>query len=257
MSIGVLLTTFKRPHTLRPQLEAIGRQTLEPDSLVIYHNEGGVSPDLDAMRNHRVVSENQAAGVWQRFAWCLHGFNTEFVCVLDDDTIPGDGWLQNCMTCFQAHAGLYGANGVRFPHLKRDPRTYHGFQDRCANTMQVDIVGHSWFFKREWLRAWLATPPACYEPTAGEDYHWAYVMQQMGLNCFVPPQNSSDRVGSRHPGLGTDEHALYLTPGEEDKKFSVHDAYRRLGWKPMADRPVPVKRTTCWFPVDNGGAIPV
>lgn len=235
MSIGALLTSHRRPHTLRRQLAAIDAQTVTPDRVVIWHNDGGEKPDVEAMRGKDVIAANFATGVWTRFAYCLWGFKTHFCVVLDDDTIPAPRWLEHLTYCHDAKPGLYGVNGVTFNDGTRSNRSYHGWDSRCEFT-PVDIVGHAFFFKRTLLNAMLSLPRLEGIDTAGEDYALAFAAQACGLPVFVPPTRDPSTLGSTQPNLGTDDKALYRQPGEEEKKQRVHDFYLSQGWKPMAFR---------------------
>jgi GT2 family glycosyltransferase len=59
------------------------------------------------------ASCNKNLGVWARFAYALNA-STEYVCIFDDDTIPGNRWLENCLNTIQTHNGLLGTAGIRF-----------------------------------------------------------------------------------------------------------------------------------------------
>lgn len=236
MSIGVLLSSHGRPHTLRPQLAAIDAQTVKPDDLVIFHDHApGVQFDTEATRGRKVTATNWTGGVWNRFAFCLWGFSTEFICVLDDDTIPGPQWLKNCLDCSLREPGLYGTNGVLFTHGHRQARKYFGFSNPLPDQVPVDIVGHAFFFPRV-LLAKACSLPRPDVSTAGEDYHLAFAAQAMGWQTWCPPHHLPELSGSTRPDLGTDDKALYRTPGEEEKKQRVHEFYLAQGWKPLAMR---------------------
>jgi len=95
----------------------------------------------------------------------------------------------------EAHEGLLGTRGLRF----LSPKRYHPFQsfgwdEPNEEVVQVDIVGHAWFFKREWLAAfWSELPPTDASKIAGEDIHFSYAIQKhLGLGTYVPPHPSSD-----------------------------------------------------------------
>ena len=74
--ITVILTKYKREALFEEQFQSLQRQTLKPSEILICDNT------------------KQNLGVWSRFSLALHAKN-EFVCVIDDDTIPGDGWLES------------------------------------------------------------------------------------------------------------------------------------------------------------------
>lgn len=234
-SIGVMLTSFKRPHTLRQQLAAIDSQTVKPKDVVIWHNDGGVQPDVEAMRGRKVVALNYNSGVWARFSAALWLLPYEFIVVLDDDTIPGIGWLSWCRYHYSQKAALLGVNGVIFNHGERSQRTYVGLSQENEPRQRVDIVGHGWFINRSILQLACDLSGCVHLNTAGEDYHLAFCAQAHQIDTEVPGHNLRCQLGSCAPELGTDSVSLYRQPGEEQKKQMAHDFYRRKGWKTLYD----------------------
>ena len=80
----------------------------------------------------------------------------------------------------------------------------------------MDIVGHAWFFKREWLSAfWCELPPVS-TTTVGEDMHFSYTLQKyLGLNTYVPPHPKyfKEMWGSlKGWEMGTEKNALSFNP---------------------------------------------
>ena len=240
MSIGVILTSHKRPHTLRPQIEAIRRQSISPAVLCVWHNgsqeqNGSAVPVAEMKCVDEVVYCSNNRGVWGRFLYGLE-LGTKYVAVFDDDTIPGTRWLETCMEVLDGRGAVVGCSGVVFAGGVRPNRVYIGNRHDVANEMPVDIVGHSWVFPVDLLRdfANLTRPP---HATCGEDYMLSVAAQlRRGWQTIVPPQpaNEPERWGSRQPNLGRDDKALWSTPGEEEKKQASHDHYLAMGWKPLA-----------------------
>jgi hypothetical protein len=236
--ISVMLTAFKRPKTLQRQINAINAQTMPVREIWLYHNNHKkFRLDGHTVPVDRIISTFPNLGVWPRFLACMD-FETEYVCVFDDDTIPGTRWLENCYKSMQKTEGLYGTNGILFPKIGRGPRHSRGWKVCVDEITPVDIVGHSWFFKRDWLRyySFFPRPDAGDDVpirTAGEDYHFSYVLQKgLGLGTYVPPhpKGRPEWHGSTQGRLGRDHHALWKQKGEEGKKARVHEAYRKAGW---------------------------
>jgi len=152
--ITVILNWFKRPHTARMQYEAIANQTIQPKNIFIWQNKGDLENfkplDLDVANNCVAAVSNANFGVWSRFAYALN-CRTKYVCIFDDDTIPDKKWLENFYNTIQQHEGLLGTIGIIFNDLNYRYYDRHGWDNPNEHTKQVDIVGHSWFFKREWL----------------------------------------------------------------------------------------------------------
>ena len=194
--ITAIVNVFKRPHTLAQQIDAILRQTIPPTCIFIWNN--GNSVDLSHFKSNpiiRIFNSSHNFGVWSRF---LIGFlaPTKYVCIFDDDTIPGNRWFENCVTTMNQKEALLGTigvlfeNDIRYTHLKR-----YGWDGNRDTSMPADIVGHSWFFKKEWLSYFVREPPQVHERlTSGEDMHFAYMLQKYAnIPVYVPPHPSKDR----------------------------------------------------------------
>lgn len=233
--ISVLLTTHRRLEYLPDQLEAVCAQTVAAERIVVWHNGPLPAPRVPVP----VVAASHNLGVWPRFLFCLE-FDTEYVCVLDDDTIPGVRWLENCLATMARHEGLIGAAGIIFPNGTRKHREMFGWRCPGTEVRRVDIIGHGWFFRRDWLRwyAWEPRPQGI--ATAGEDYHFSVTLQKhLGLGSYTaphPPHDKSLWGSTRGMRYGNDRQALYRRRGEEEKKCVVHDFYRRSGWKLLCDQ---------------------
>lgn len=232
-SIGILLTSFRRPHTLAKQLAAIRGQSISSE-VVVWHNDGGVSPDLEAMRGCRVIAANYNTGVWPRFAFCLWGLSTPFVVVLDDDTIPGPNWLAHLLSCHSHYSGLYVENGVRVHGRDRSQREYIGWANANENLETVDYGGHAWFLERHLLSIVCGLPrPKSVGDTCGEDMHLSFALRRHGIPTLVAPHPAEDRSvwGSTNGRLGDDSVALWKIPGEDEKKNAAFAEYATMQHK--------------------------
>lgn len=195
--ITAVLNCYGRPQNFPCQVNAMKRQTI-PCELLVWQN----AHDQSKAQWHRdwfdpsqmtYGSCNQNLGVWARFAFALNA-NTEFVCVFDDDAVPGPEWFDNCLRTFEKYPGLLGGNGVIFHSLTDyNSRNNYGWAYPNEYTTQVDIVGHAWFMRREWLGLyWASMPPLDACPTAGEDFHASFALQKHGINTFVPPHRKRE-----------------------------------------------------------------
>lgn len=214
--ITCILTLYKRPHTLTEQIAAVRAQTVQPAQIIVWRNGAAALPaEVRDDPTLTVIDSSTNFGVWARFAVGLLA-NTEYVCVFDDDTIPGIRWFENCLQTIRqpATCGLLGTVGCVF-----DPngpaymiRTRIGWPNPNAVAQRVDIVGHSWFFRREWLRhLWTTTPDYGAMLRAGEDIGFSWALQRVGINTFVPPHTDIETFGSdpeRAMRYGTEEAAI-------------------------------------------------
>lgn len=195
--ITVILNCFKRPHTLESQFKAIENQTIQPKNVLIWQNKGdyeNFKPFNENIASNCATSiSNSNFGVWARFAYALNA-RTEYVCVFDDDTIPGPEWLENCYETIQKYNGLLGAVGVTFNDLQYNSYDSAGWRDPNEEVKEVDIVGHSWFFKREWLGSFWKESEIPLSYLCGEDIHFSYAIQKyLKLKTYVPPHPKSNK----------------------------------------------------------------
>ena len=217
--ITVILNVFERLNNLSIQLNAINAQSIKPKEILIWQNKGGFEIPQKFFSKAYISCNNYNYGVWARFAFALNA-KTEYVCIFDDDTIPGKKWFENCLETIKQNEGLLGTRGLRFKSKTRySPNICIGWDNPNIKTEKGDIVGHCWFFKREWLSTfWRELPPNDFSNIAGEDIHFSYTIQKyLGLETFVPPHppNDFDLWGS-NPKLA---HQL----GNDNKGISSKD----------------------------------
>ncbi len=88
--VTVILNGFNRPENLSEQIDAINNQTIKPKEILLWLNN---SEGFDKNLTDKIttVTSNKNFGVWARFAFALNA-NTEYICIFDDDTIPGVNW---------------------------------------------------------------------------------------------------------------------------------------------------------------------
>ena len=147
-SIGVVVGTHARNYLDR-QLAAIRAQTVRPACIHVWHD--GPAP-LPKPRDSAVIvaGSRQNLGVWTRFFYAT-SLSTDFVCIFDDDTIPGPRWFESCLDTHRKTKGLVGAAGVRFPAGNRSQRPKFGWPRPSDTPDEVDVIGHCWFLPRNWL----------------------------------------------------------------------------------------------------------
>jgi len=191
-TVAVVLNAFKRTDYLELQLDAVEKQTITPSNIYVWQNAGGEIPEH--LKSRFILSEcSDNLGVWARFAYALN-INADYICIFDDDTIPGERWLENCLNTIKDYDGLLGTRGLRYMSPKRyHPFEHYGWGNPNEETIQVDIVGHTWFFKREYLaHFWSEMPPKDASFIAGEDIHFSYMLQKNGIGTYVPPHPKND-----------------------------------------------------------------
>lgn len=226
LDVSVVLSAYKRIENLPLQLDAIEKQSLKPREILLFQDgiaDGEkVTIPADVKKRFNIVEVSKTnQGVWARFDFARKNAKSKYVCVFDDDTIPGPRWLENCMTEMQKREGLYGTIGI----LCNTPAYYAGSYTRIGwgnpnnETAMVDFVGHSWFLQTKWLDYMfentdeLQTYKIC-----GEDMTLSQKLQEHGIATFVPPhpQDDTDLWGSLPAysyKFGDDKNSLFVNNG--------------------------------------------
>jgi glycosyltransferase involved in cell wall biosynthesis len=191
--VTVVLTLYKRPEVLQQQLEKIMRQSLKPQEIIIYQDGTQDVIECPASIREQVtfIKSFNNMGVWGRFAVAQLA-KSKYVCLFDDDTLPGDRWLENCHTEMQKRKGLYGGIGIIFRKANRFPYNEYfrlGWSNTVKRTTEVDFVGHSWFLETNWLPYLFIDSQEFYKMKyVAEDIYLSFMLRKkLGLQTYVPP----------------------------------------------------------------------
>jgi hypothetical protein len=233
--IGVILNTYKRPETFRKQLEAVRNQTKAPDKVIVWRNDGNFPDDL--FKDVDYVKASRNMGVWARLG-LARDLKTDFICVLDDDTIPGPKWFELCYSLYQQRPSLYCAHGFRFKHddffteKNFHDRDQFGYFNNKPEPTEIDWGGHGLFFDRSVLLKSLSVERVDTD-TAGEDAHLAYSAQLIGQSCYVTPYDAQDKSswGSLNAEKGNDKNATHRVLGQRKKMIKALNYYKSKGWE--------------------------
>ncbi len=237
-----MLNVFKRAENLERQLSAVRGQSIKPFEILIWEN--GVETTPNALREDVIIARaTENLGVWARFAFALNA-RGDFICMLDDDTIPGSRWLENCYKTMLIKPGLLGTRGIVFENslsysMHRDVGVYVPNEE----IEEVDVVGHSWFFRKEWLGYyWSELDNKFEEDVAGEDIHFSYILQKhLNLPTLVPPHPVNDLslwgsnpVLAKQLGAGVESISQSKDSLMRFERALQH--YRKLGFKTMSEK---------------------
>jgi len=237
--ITVILNCYRRPYNLQMQIDAIRSQTKPPKEIWLWVNQ---HPDnegfsFDSLGLDKVFQNDYNWKFYGRFAGALLA-DTEYVAIFDDDTIPGSKWFENCLDTMEGNEGIMGSAGVILDDKYYVRHERSGWATQNPELAEVDLVGHAWFFKRDWLQyLWREKPPTW---DNGEDMHFSYSAQKYGgIKTYCPPHPPEDRelhgsiMGNE---LGIDDkatsnnnetsHQQFFT----ERDYCVQEALRK-GWK--------------------------
>ena len=241
--VDFVLNVFRRPESIASQIEAIRSQTFAPNEIFIWENGEARVPEHLADQV-TVVRANRNLGVWSRFTLALNS-KADFICMLDDDTIPGPKWIQNCLSSMSLEEGLYGTRGLIFDSkFSYSLNSDVGLHKPNNSIQRVDIVGHAWFFRRQWLgEYWSEYKNAFPEDLAGEDIHFSYALQKhLGLPTLVPPHPADDlEMWGSQPetakSLGGSDVAISKGAKSMDKFERALRHYRSKGFRVLSELP--------------------
>lgn len=242
--ITVILTVWKR-NNLVEQIRHIINQSKRPYQIWIYQNESHVDIQIpkDIKEEYNIShihSKDTNFKFHGRFALPLL-CDTEYIAIFDDDTMPGVKWLENCLDTSKRNNCIVGANGRTmkegFENSSGQHMLAYGDGKPVEREMEVDFVGHCWFFKSEWCRnLWKDKP---YSWDNGEDIHFAASCQiYEKIKCFIPkmPMNDRGLWGDTKPHLGSDHHASWRKGSHAKLRSEVVNFWYKKGWKPLITR---------------------
>lgn len=248
-SITVVFTVYKRPQTLLKQLEAITKQSIRPDELILFQDKVRSGDPiilekslLERFDKVKIASSNQ--GVWGRFKYAKDHATGDYICILDDDTIPGRKWLETCLDLSSEREAVYASLGIRLTKGGKYPFSdfYRiGWCSANKRSEAVDFAGHSWFFKRECLD-WMFEETESVQAikTAGEDMGLSFAAYRHGIPTMITPHPLKDfSVWGSMPNeaveYGNDTAATGINGNYENMNTALR-LYEEMGWKHIVDR---------------------
>jgi hypothetical protein len=215
-SITVILNAYRRPYNLRRQIAALRSQTVQPKEIWLWVNdhEDNRGWDYSDLGIDKIFQNNHNWKFYGRFAGALLA-DTEYVAIFDDDTVPGDRWFENCINTMGTSEGILGSAGVTLNGDRYVQHTRCGWPSQNEETARVDLVGHAWFFKRDWLQYLWREKPTTWDN--GEDIQFSYLAQKYaGIQTYCPPHPRGDK--SLHGSIMGNE------LGIDDKATSTNSA---------------------------------
>jgi len=241
--ITVILNVYNRGYTLEQQLAAVKAQTyrIQDENIWIWYNKGTNPQAMPQNPKHRTFVCNQNTKFHGRFAAALLA-KTEYVALLDDDIIPGTRWFENCVDSIEKCNGILGGSGVTIKAKGYQQHVKHGWNGNIKplQITRVDLVGHAWFMKTEWLKYMWYEKPFSWDN--GEDIMFSYLCQKYGgINTFVPPHPHNDLTlwsnvdGNRY---GSDKNASFINnPNHYAERDFVCAKCIDNGWKTVLNVP--------------------
>ncbi len=235
--ITVILTAYKRAEYLVDQINALKNQSIPPKEIWVWSNQSDknlldVSDKVD-----RVVVSNSNYSFWGRFSLATM-VRTQYIALFDDDILPEPQWFENCLqTIASGVEGILGGSGVILPssggYSSKNKAGWNGLHS--DHIEQVDLVGHSWFFDKQYLNYFWREEPVTWKN--GEDIHFCYMaLKYGGIKTYVPPhpENQHSLWSCRSDFgkvVGRLEVATYKNAGHKQGRSDIVERFRMDGWK--------------------------
>lgn len=253
-NITAVMTLYKRPNMLLKQLEAIEKQTIKPCEILLFQDHienSGYIVTLDEGTKKRfadvhICSKN--VGVWDRFDYAYNKANGEYVCIFDDDTIPGNRWFENCYIHMLQKEGIYVTLGIEMDKETEYPCKggfYRvGWDNPNQESIEVDFGGHAWFVKKEYLKC-MADKDLEFKKNnkyVGEDVWLSYKnLKDSDVHTIVPEHvdfalNFWGSIPQIAYQAGTDSCAISLDEENGKNKHEIIKALEQTGWNRVSVR---------------------
>ena len=218
MDLITILTCYRRPYNLQDQLKAVREQTVKSDQIWLWvnHHEDNQGMDFSDYGFDVILRSSVNFRCHGRFTAGLLA-KSKYLAYYDDDTIPGVRWIENCRLTSQflkenhgITPTILGTAGVLLHSRRYMNSSRVGWPSKNRTIVEVDLVGHAWFFEQEVMKYLFYEDPEGFE--IGDDIQFPYLAKKHGnVRTFVPVHPDEDRSlwGSlRAEELGVDTKGL-------------------------------------------------
>jgi hypothetical protein len=241
--ITVILNAYRRPYNLKMQVDALRAQSCPPKQIWLWVNdhEDNHGFDFKSLGVDRIFHNDFNWKFYGRFAGALLA-DTEYVALYDDDTVPGRRWHENCLETMETQQGILGSAGIILNGSRYIQHDRCGWPTQNPTTTEVDLVGHAWFFKREWLRYLWQEKPVTWDN--GEDIQFSFMCKIHGnIPTYCPP----------HPPEEIELHGSILGNelGIDNKATSTNSAVSHQQFFSERDKCVQTGLQKGWKTVNN------
>lgn len=236
--ITVVVSVFNRPELLQSQIEAIKKQTLQPKEIIVWQtkskhweDEKWVETEFEIPEGVTLITTENDLNLSARFAATLFA-KTSYVCLLDDDVFPAEGYLEEALKISKQENAVISAYGMLYDKELNDSVAQR-FGDHGAYTnehVEVDVGGHSWLGKKEWFFTFFKEESL--SPTEGDDLHFAYTLKKYTdakIFVFAVAETNLKIWANTNPSAGLGFRALHTRKWDDIKIWSD---YAKIGWRP-------------------------
>jgi len=248
--IAVIMSACKRDH-FEEQFKALSDQSVRPSVFYMYQNLPQY--DLrDFCKKNKIIHiySDKDFGCYGRFTVPLL-VQAEYCLIIDDDTIPGPRWIENCLRCHKKYNAAVGSMGQRLPPVSIKQKAFIYQEGRyCVRKKEgeglyeveglrqdhrVDYILHNYFFRKEWIKYFWSLDPLYYH--IFEDFHFGITMALAGIPVYVAKQETLEEAGSIKWAYQYDEHRGMDRPLDDLQQIKkYYDYVWKKGWRPLCVR---------------------
>ncbi len=216
-----LITTWKRTAYLEEQLNAIAKQSVPPTAIILLQNESHI--EIDRALLDRFGAKLIRSDINSLYTRWVMGYlaDTRYICVFDDDVIPGAKWIENCIRASDENNALVGPSGrIANPGnspawINVDP-SYNNHLNIYVSCAERDVfcdwVCNSYFFRTDWVKYIVSAQRYMGTHETFDDIQLATTLLRFGRIRTVVAKQPSDDVawhGNIKRGYGSDELAMW------------------------------------------------
>lgn len=222
---SVIIPSFRRHENIPLIVKRLKESTIKPTKILIWNDNDEppgkyLNPD-DFDDDVEIVNSNTNRWcTWAGFmmAFC---FDTDFVAVVDDDTLPGRKWFEFCLNNIGCGKQIFSGFGIKLVSNKYDDRkAWFSRVSKEVNFVKVDMAGQSYFFPKDAIiPLFTMRPPFWYNNV---DLHFSFMARKAGYKIFVPfPTESEQLPFSKGLPISPTERALFVRAGQSKRNEYV------------------------------------
>lgn len=242
MSVEVIIVNWNGGELLRLCLEALSKQTLKPERIIVVDNKSAdtSADDASEVAGVSVLRMETNLGFAAGNNRALEQVNAEFVALLNPDAFPEPGWLEKLVAAaqgapevaaFGSRQMIHDRNGLvdglgDVYHLSGLVwRRGHGHSLRTSDMFSIEIFSPcagAALYRTELVReaGGFDEDYFCYV----EDVDLGFRMRLAGYRAMVVPEAVVQHVGS-------------ATTGGQHSDFAVYHGHRNLVWTYVKNMP--------------------
>ena len=192
--ISVILNVYKRPETLEQQIDRIMSQSIKVklENIHVWINKSDTPINIKRHPKINYYDSSWNTKFWGRFLVPLI-LTTPYIAVFDDDCFPEVNWFKNALNTMGDNEYILGGAGI-FMNSKVNYANHRkiGWNGtHSERPIEVDLVGHAWFFRQQTTKYLFYEPPCMWDN--GEDFMFSFLAQKYGnVKTIVPPHPETD-----------------------------------------------------------------